>query len=156
MSLFKRDAWQYKVENAVECPYCSNKSISVKHKEIRYLGQNAMGVKKHKMKAYCVCNKCKATGTPIYYVGYSGATAISYNEEYLPVYACGDKAIKAWNTRTPMERIVERLEEELKLADEEKRRCVAENMLQFDEAKGYARGIANAIEIVKEEGGLNE
>lgn len=66
------------------------------------------------------------------------------------------EAIEAWNTRKPMERIVEHLEEELKLADEEKRRCVAENMLQFDSAKGYANGIYNAIEIVKEEGGLNE
>ena len=59
---------------------------------------------------------------------------------------------KAWNTRKPMQNIVERLEEELELTDKEKRRCVHENPLQFDEAKGYARGIANAIEIVKEEG----
>lgn len=66
------------------------------------------------------------------------------------------KAIKAWNTRKPMQNIVERLEEELELTDKEKRRCVHENHLQFDEAKGYARGIDNAIEIVREEGGLNE
>lgn len=67
-----------------------------------------------------------------------------------------DFATAQWNTRKPMERIVERLEEELELTDKEKRRCVHENPLQFDEAKGYARGIANAIEIVREEGGLNE
>lgn len=62
--------------------------------------------------------------------------------------------ISTIDARKTMERIVERLEEELELADKEKRRCVAENMLQFDSAKGYANGIYNAIEIVKEEGGV--
>ena len=47
------------------------------------------------------------------------------------------------------EKIIEKLEEELKLADEEKLRCARENPLQFDSAKGYAMGLSNAIEIVK-------
>lgn len=47
------------------------------------------------------------------------------------------------------EKVVKLLEEELKLADDEKARCIKENPMQFDEAKGYARGIAVAIEIVK-------
>lgn len=69
-----------------------------------------------------------------------------------------DKIIELFSvySRKPMERIIERLRDELHLSDEEKRRCVAENMLQFDSAKGYANGIYNAIEIVKEEGGMNE
>ena len=67
-----------------------------------------------------------------------------------------EETVKKWNMRKPMQNIVERLEEELELTDKEKRRCVHENPLQFDEAKGYARGIANAIEIVREEGGVNE
>ena len=49
------------------------------------------------------------------------------------------------------EKIVEKLEEELKLADEEKLRCTRENPLQFDSAKGYANGVANSVEIVKQE-----
>ena len=48
------------------------------------------------------------------------------------------------------EQIIEKLENELKLADEEKLRCARENHLQFDSAKGYANGVANAIEIVKQ------
>ena len=64
------------------------------------------------------------------------------------------EAIEAWNTRKPMERIIERLEEELKLSDIEKERCIRENPLQFDEAKGYSTGISNAIDFVKEEGGI--
>ena len=48
------------------------------------------------------------------------------------------------------EKIIEKLEEELKLADEEKLRCARENPLQFDSAKGYAHGVGNAIEIVKQ------
>lgn len=49
------------------------------------------------------------------------------------------------------EKIIEKLEEELKLADEEKLRCERENPLQFDSAKGYAHGVGKAIEIVKQE-----
>lgn len=48
------------------------------------------------------------------------------------------------------EKIIERLETELHLADAEKEICARENQLQFDSAKGYANGIAVAIEIVKE------
>ena len=47
------------------------------------------------------------------------------------------------------EKIIEKLEKELKLADDEKLRCARENPLQFDSAKGYAMGLSNAIEIVK-------
>ena len=49
------------------------------------------------------------------------------------------------------ENIIEKLENELKLADEEKLRCARENPMQFDSAKGYANGVANSIEIVKQE-----
>ena len=58
-------------------------------------------------------------------------------------------------TAFDVEKVIEQLNKELELADEEKRRCTIENMLQFDEAKGYARGMACAIEIVKR-GGVNE
>ena len=70
-------------------------------------------------------------------------------------YTNKQEAIEAWNTRKPMERIVERLEEELKLADEIKEKCARENQLMFDNAKGYATGISNAIYILKA-GGKNE
>lgn len=53
------------------------------------------------------------------------------------------------------EKVVKLLEEELKLADDEKARCIKENPIQFDSAKGYAHGIAVAIEIVKR-GGRDE
>ena len=49
------------------------------------------------------------------------------------------------------EKIIEKFEEELKLADEEKLRCAIENPLQFYSAKGYAHGVGKAIEIVKQE-----
>ena len=48
-------------------------------------------------------------------------------------------------------KIIEKLENELKLADEEKLRCARENPLQFDSAKGYSNGVANSIEIVIQE-----
>ena len=49
------------------------------------------------------------------------------------------------------EKIIGKLEKELKLADKEKLRCARENPLQFDSAKGYANGVANSVEIVKQE-----
>jgi hypothetical protein len=44
---------------------------------------------------------------------------------------------------------VAELEKEYDLADKEKARCMRENLLQYDEAKGYARGIDTAISIVR-------
>lgn len=55
-------------------------------------------------------------------------------------------------TAFDVEKVIEQLNKELELADEEKRRCTIENMLQFDEVKGYARGMSCAIEIVKRGG----
>ena len=51
------------------------------------------------------------------------------------------------------EKVIKELREELNLSDAEKERCARENPLQFDSAKGYANGIANAIDIV-EKGGI--
>ena len=94
----------------------------------------------------------KRRGNQFYVHDYKGPDCILKEFSFK---ADDEEKMKHWNTRKPMERIVERLEEELELTDKEKRRCVHENPLQFDEAKGYARGIANAIEIVKEEGGID-
>lgn len=65
------------------------------------------------------------------------------------------RIIEEQPTAFDVEKVIEQLNKELELADEEKRRCTIENMLQFDEAKGYARGMACAIEIVKR-GGRDE
>ena len=94
------ESWQYKAKNAIQCPFCASYSISVKHKEIRFNGVNGIGDKKIRMKAYCICNKCKATGTPIFYTGHTMPGIYGFNEEHLPIYCRGDEAIKAWNKRT--------------------------------------------------------
>lgn len=52
-------------------------------------------------------------------------------------------------TAYDLDGVLNRLEEELSLADEEKGRCTRQNFLQFESAKGYANGIANAIDYVK-------
>jgi hypothetical protein len=65
------------------------------------------------------------------------------------------RTLRNYKTAFDVEKVIEQLNKELELADEEKRRCTIENMLQFDEAKGYARGMACAIEIVKR-GGRDE
>lgn len=51
------------------------------------------------------------------------------------------------------EKVIRNLQEELKLAEIEKERCITENPSQFGSAKGYANGVDFAIEIV-EKGGI--
>ena len=60
------------------------------------------------------------------------------------------KAIKAWNTRKPMQNIVERLEEQVEESATDYYDW--EDISYLREKKAYQK----AIEIVKEEGGLNE
>ena len=96
---FKRENWRYKDETAEPCPFCGSNSVSVVHKDVRFLGQNCEGIKKIKMQAYCTCNKCHAKGKPINYIGYMNAGYGFYDSEHLPIYACGDKAVAAWNER---------------------------------------------------------
>ena len=105
---------------------------------------------------------------PCPFCGGEAKVAHEYTEawklEYVMCFRCGCSTppaiseytvIQIWNTIKPMERIVEKLENELELADKEKERSARENPLQFDSAKGYATGIYNAIEIVKG-GGVDE
>lgn len=92
------EKWRYKADNAKPCPFCSSDSISVAHKEVRFIGYIYDGIKKLKMQAYCMCNVCHAKGKPIIYTGYNANVGF-YDNEHLPIYACGDKAIAAWNNR---------------------------------------------------------
>ena len=62
-----------------------------------------------------------------------------------------EMAIEALEKMAGIERALERLEEEGRLADEEKERCARKAQLQFDRAVGYANGIFNAIKTIKEE-----
>ena len=55
-------------------------------------------------------------------------------------------------TAYDVDKVIERLQMELSVADKEKEQCAKENPLQFDTAKGYARGISVALEIVKSGG----
>ena len=72
---------------------------------------------------YVQCNYCKAS------------TKLYFTEK---------KAIKAWNTRKPMERILERLEKHLALEDD-----------LYDEMSSGARSAySHAIKIVKMESGI--
>lgn len=63
--------------------------------------------------------------------------------------------IEKWNARKPMERIVEKLEKELRLAEKDKEKALCDPLChpsQFDFAKGYVMGMHNAIETVKGSG----
>ena len=72
------------------------------------------------------------------------------HEDIMAIKSCSEKIVhKDIPTVFDINTVMEHLNKELKLADDEKSRCIKENPMQFDEVKGYARGIATAIEIVK-------
>lgn len=52
-------------------------------------------------------------------------------------------------TAYDVDKVLEQLEIEEKLAKEEKKRCSCYSITQWEEAKGYANGISVAIDIVK-------
>ena len=62
------------------------------------------------------------------------------------------KAIEAWNTRIPMQNIVERLEEEQEKLDTDMFARECDNW-HGQLCNGISEGVEKAIEIVKEEGG---
>ena len=62
------------------------------------------------------------------------------------------KMVEKQHTAYDVDKVVEGLRLELGLADKEKERCAKENPLQFDEAKGYARGVAVALQVDKSGG----
>ena len=116
------------------CPFCGGEAV-IYHQSSKYTNRDGNFV-------HCMECGCRTKLFECY-----GNTTKTHEDTK-------QEAIEAWNTRKPMEQIVERLEEELKLSDIEKERCIRENPLQFDEAKGYSTGISNAIDFVKEEGGI--
>ena len=80
-----------------------------------------------------ICTKCGASTRELCGVTPSKATK---------------NAVKKWNTRKPMERIVERVEEQIKEYDEEWERTQSVLCL------GGRYGVVISMQIVKEEGGI--
>ena len=115
------------------CPFCGGE-------DIRY-SLKTMGRREGTYHVAMYCNKCNCYGArtiikPLEETRWQ----IENNEKYKEI------AIKAWNTRKPMQNIVERLE------------TLREAMPVFmtDYENGVDGGYLDAIEIVKEEGGLHE
>lgn len=71
----------------------------------------------------------------------------SYSQNGQEMTECTICEFKAELNRT--DKIIKQLEEELRAANIEKTRAAKENILQFDSAKGYAHGIANALKIAR-------
>jgi len=65
-----------------------------------------------------------------------------------------ESLIKQIPTAYDVDKVLEQLKIEEKLAEEEKKRCSCCSTTQWEEAKGYANGISVAIDIVKG-GGLD-
>lgn len=76
------------------CPFCGG-NASISGRELKYLGVNAMGIKKIKVSSYVTCNRCHARGpcvTSIVYKGMFGGYDEQKEKENV--------AVEAWNRRT--------------------------------------------------------
>lgn len=60
-----------------------------------------------------------------------------------------ESVINTWNTRKPIDRIVEQLENELELAEKQKEECTFKALPYYDRTEGYIVAMSNAINIVK-------
>ena len=70
-------------------------------------------------------------------------------------FKASEENFDRWNTRKPMERIVERLEEEQEKLDTDMFARECDNW-HGQLCNGISEGVEKAIEIVKEEGGIND
>ena len=83
-----------------------------------------------------------------------------FNNWFVKCKECGCKtptkiaeyvAIEAWNTRVPMERIIERLEERIDSKEDERERARIDNPLRYEMCDSYIGAMNYAIEIIEEE-----
>ena len=120
-------------ETLLRCPFCGGEAQL----------QQIPSATWDKFVVTCKSSKCCA-----FYIGYC--------DEGL--YDTRTKAVEAWNTRKPMQNIVERLEECYERYEDLEYYEHLENgrSLDFEYCHGKKDGVNEAIEIVKEEGGLNE
>ena len=101
--------------------------------------------------------RCPFCGIPLKLVGSKRRGNQHYLHEYNNNcilngfgFTATDENIQHWNNRKPMERIVERLEEQA----EECRKYWQE--FDDEDSFGAMNAYCNAVKIVKEEGGMNE
>ena len=138
------------------CPFCGGEKTKIEMKKSakRYYGNGSL---LENYTATMRCNICHARGSTV--SGWVRSRKFVPEDEWLKdeisIEELHESAIKAWNTRKPMERIVERLQDELELSGKEKERAKKDNPLQFDRVVGYSDGIAVAIDIVREAGGVD-
>lgn len=109
-------------DKLLPCPFCSNKDVRLQHR-----GRTQYGY-------YVICKNCGCR-TPLYQYQFDSKEKRR------------EDAIKSWNTRKPMERIIEQLEEEKQRLKTLKNDCIAlcDSEVIAIEEKAYNF----AIEIVK-------
>ena len=144
------------------CPFCGGEVLGIADKSVpgRYLEFGRIVY--HKV--YVECKKCYSRG------GQALGKTVGEVFDEVPSYITTieelkKRAISNWNTRKPMERIVERLEEEYKDAQTEYSEAEYQLMEMSEKDSGYISqnyrkdmnegmcfAFDDAIDIVKEEG----
>ena len=111
----------------LNCPFCGGEARLQRKK------RNLHGY-------YVICKSC-------------GCRTSFYQYKYDSLEKLREQAIEVWNTRKPMQNIVERLEMRSNPTQllSPSWLCREERINRFE---GYRKGLNDAIEIVKEEGGV--
>lgn len=131
---------------AIHCPFCKGTKmrIEMKKKGERYYGEGKI---LENYTATVRCNCCHARGSTV--SGWVRNRKFVDEKEWLEneidVSELHKKAVEVWNTRKPMQEICERLE------DVKRGFCGGSLQTVY-----YQNGVIDAIEIVKEVGGMNE
>lgn len=125
----------------IRCPFCGNLKLKIemKKKKERYYGEGKI---LENYTATVRCNCCHARGSTVsgWVRNRKFVDEKEWLEDEIDVSELHRKAVEAWNSRKPMERIVKLLEEEMK-------------SYEADHSWNYLKGLEYAIEIVKEVGG---
>lgn len=116
------------------CPFCGGKA-KISFKDYCFYGKNLEGDRKVSYRVQAICNKCKSRGRPI--ITEPMINPYPYITEWGNCYGASDrakteterfrpyveKAVEAWNTRTPAADVVEVKHAKFELVDSGKGAC---------------------------------
>lgn len=119
-----------------ECPFCGGEAFKRSYDRLIQIGCESCGY----TRGFCGIIQSKIdTGVPIRYEDGKISTYEWYDKD------AGEKAVEAWNTRKPMDKVVEQLEKKAELTYLNR----MEERVGKKQTTGFALSIRDAIEIVK-------
>jgi Lar family restriction alleviation protein len=128
------------------CPFCGSEKLKIESKSGKIHYYEKDGMKPWQNVVFSIrCNNCHARG------GTASADLPTMTRDNVKKDDAQNRAIEKWNTRKPMERIIERLDKEGQEIYREVKEAPLSPFVPTGEKEILVR---NAIRIIKEEGGI--